>query len=152
MQGAIDEVSDKLSDLLVNLKLDGQKIQATLNRYIDATGAICTGSSSNKNYCTGYIPVNQGDKYVYHGKYVKGTFKAVWGYSDKEGNNPIALVDFTGEEQTTEFTINNEQVKYIIAWGGTDTDVWVGIDGVWSFTFAPRILKGNYSVFFTLDK
>ena len=127
-------VSKKLSYLSITTSINNAPIQATLNRYINSDGIISQGSASNKNYCTDYIPVNKGEKYIYHGKYANGVFKAVWGYSDNQGSNPIALVDFTGEEQTTEFTIDNEQVKYIIAWGGTDTEVWVGKEGVWSKT------------------
>ena len=123
-------VSKKLSDLSITTSINNAPIQATLNRYINSDGIISQGSASNKNYCTDYIPVNKGEKYIYHGKYANGVFKAVWGYSDNQGSNPIALVDFTGEEQTTEFTIDNEQVKYIIAWGNTDTEVWVAKEGI----------------------
>ena len=127
-------VSTKLSNLSIAVSINNAPIQATINRYINANGVISEGSASNKNYCTDYIPVSQGEKYIYHGKYAKGVFKAVWGYSDSQGNNPVELVDFTGEEQTTEFTIDNKQVKYIAAWGNTDTEVWVGKEGVWSKT------------------
>ena len=123
-------VSNKLSDLSIIASINNAPFQATINRYIDVNGIIQQGSASNKNYCTDYIPVSQGEKYTYHGKYAKGIFKAVWGYSDNQGSNPIALVDFTGEEQTTVFTIDNEQVKYIIAWGNTDTEVWVAKEGI----------------------
>ena len=139
VQEAIDEVGSKVSDLSIAVSINNAPIQATLNRYINADGVISAGSASNKNYCTDYIPVSQGEKYIYHGEYAKGTFKAVWGYSDNQGSNPIALVDFTGEEQTTEFTIDNEQVKYIIAWGNTNTEVWVGKVGVWSKTETQRL-------------
>ena len=129
-----EQQDSKLSDLSITTSINNAPIQATLNRYINSDGIISQGSASNKNYCTDYIPVNKGEKYIYHGEYAKGVFKAVWGYSDMKGNNPVALVDFTGAEQTTEFTIDNEQVKYIIAWGSTDTEVWVGKEGVWSKT------------------
>ena len=129
-----EQQDSKLNDLSITTSINNAPIQATLNRYINSDGIISQGSASNKNYCTDYIPVNKGEKYIYHGKYANGVFKAVWGYSDNQGSNPIALVDFTGEEQTTEFTIDNEQVKYIIAWGSTDTEVWVGKEGVWSKT------------------
>ena len=123
-------VSNKLSDLSIIASINNAPFQATINRYIDVNGIIQQGSASNKNYCTDYIPVSQGEKYTYHGKYAKGIFKAVWGYSDNQGSNPIALVDFTGEEQTTVFTIDNEQVKYIVAWGNTETEVWVAKEGI----------------------
>lgn len=89
---------------------DAGKHYALIEGYLNAYGTLSPGNG----LCTDYIAVSEGESVRHYGKY--GTaLKAVWGYSDKFGNNPVAVADF-GDNNVVDFSIPSG-VKYIRGWG-----------------------------------
>ena len=120
-------VDDKLAELAS--KLNDIKFNADKNGYINADGALIHGSTNGHH--TGYIEVKEGESYIYQGKYTPSEFKAVWGYTGNNGENPIALVEFTGNLQKTEFIIPNG-INYICAWSQPDVESYVSVNTIYT--------------------
>lgn len=82
------------------------------NKYLTASGTV---GNVTDGLVTQFIPVIEGQKWLYHGGFHNNDeLFLVWGYSDEKGSNATHLVDSV-EEVETEITIPNG-VNFIRAW------------------------------------
>ena len=83
-----------------------------IHAYLDNSGSPV---SQNASDCTDFIPVSEGDTFMYGG--ITGeALSPVYGYSNNSGSNPQVLVRHTGNTyKETEFAIPSG-ISYIRAW------------------------------------
>ena len=90
----------------------------TLDGHLNANGEF-VATSENENKCTEYIPVVEGQKVYYSGKWTGTQFPLMCGYSDTLGNNMIVLIPSNETLITKAITIPSG-VNYIRAWSGNN--------------------------------
>ena len=118
-QEKLSELDAKVTDL--DIEINGVEPQdysdyQIRNGYITPDGSIAIDISGLflQMDITGFIPVKQGDKFVYRGLSSKTTPR-VCGYTDLLGTNPITLVGGSTTESEEQITIP-QGVNYIVAW------------------------------------
>ena len=90
----------------------------TNNVYIVADGS---GVAANNSWCVSeYYPVVKGQRWVYSGKSNAEGITPVWGYSDKNRSNPVALIPAAFKTWSNELVTIPEGVNYIQAQSNND--------------------------------
>lgn len=106
-----------------SLMPNGYKFYGRIQGYLDSNGTFHSGGTYN---CTDYISVTPGIVVTIKEYYDAGT-NVAFGYSDKNGSNPVVLLQATSGLLEKDILIP-EGVNYVRAWGRNSQEVSIVVD------------------------